>query len=96
MQAFLLTPVELPGACWETSTVRAPLWVLAVDEQAARRCAVEATVIAFINKREIPSPALGSPWSHAHLATCEPRECPFDLRPGVVVNEHREPVAPEH
>jgi transcriptional regulator with XRE-family HTH domain len=93
-RAFYLAPVDLSDAAWEASTLRGPLWVLAVSEREARQQAVLATAIAIIDKRDVPSPALGSPWHHAFLSTCEPKACPFSLLPGVALDEHGEPVDP--
>ena len=94
MQQFLLKPIDLSDPAWKASIVHGGLWVLAASEQSARQQAVLATVIALVDQRGAHPPAMGSPWNHPSLSTCEMKACPFALRPGVVVDEDGHPVDP--
>jgi hypothetical protein len=90
--ARYLVPLDRSDPSWAASTVRTGLWYGGQSESAARRRTAEATALAVPHRPG--SLALGSPWLHARLASCELRECPFELRPGVVVDENGEPVDP--
>ena len=93
-RAFFLAPIDANDPAWEASIARSGLWVLAVSEREARQRAVLATVIAITARRNDPTPALGSPWNHPALSTCEARKCPFPFGSNLVLDERGEPVDP--
>ena len=92
--AWFLAPRDPNYPNWARSPNPTPLWVLAASQVEARdfvRRAKRDTWPVHRGVERYP----GSPWDHADLSICEPRECPFELlRPGVLVDENGEPIDP--
>jgi hypothetical protein len=90
-RAYYLAPIDPADPSWEASTIRSiGLWVAGLTDSEARRRAAHATALAV---RHSPgSIDRGPPWLHPDLAICELGECPFPLRPGLVVDEMGKPV----
>jgi hypothetical protein len=90
LQSYL---VSLIGPATDATLAPGPFWIVAAGVNEARR-AVHDAVSLPTRVGTLPV-SDRTPWLLAELSTCEARECPFVLRPGVVVDAKGKPLWPD-